>query len=266
MDLDDELRRLLASDRLDVPVRPDAEHNIVTGARRVRRRRIATVTTGGAVAVAAVVFAGVALASGQPDGVSAATHNPTTTSSSAVDTGSLVESTGESAPDTRAGGDQNDTPPVSDGSDDTDTDTPGVEFPVLGPTGFRELELGQTVDEAQATGQLGDRDPVMGVGGGCDYHRLLMDGPGDFAGFVLVSDTVLDIDSNRMQTPEGIGPGSTVEQAKALYPDLDEEAAAKGSALVAVPGNDNAQYRLQFTDGEIARIALQEADQPCFLW
>jgi hypothetical protein len=264
MDLDDELRRLLASDRLDVPVRPDAEHNIVTGARRVRRRRIATAATGGAVAVVAVVLTGVALASGQPDAVSAATNNPTTTSSSAVDTGSSVASSDESPPDTSAEDGQNDTPPVSDGSDDTET--PGVDFPVLGPTGFRELELGQTVDEAQATGLLGDRDPVMGVGGGCDYHRLLMDGPGDFAGFVLVSDTVLYIDSNRMQTPEGIGPGSTVEQAKALYPDLDEEAAEKGSALVAVPGNDNAQYRLQFTDGEIARIALQEADQPCFLW
>jgi hypothetical protein len=62
VDLDDELRRLFQDQRLDIPVKPGAEHAVVTGARRVRRRRTALAGAGSAFAVAALVAGGVALA------------------------------------------------------------------------------------------------------------------------------------------------------------------------------------------------------------
>ncbi|HWO64846.1 MAG TPA: hypothetical protein VNO31_32890, partial [Umezawaea sp.] len=62
VDLDDELRRLFQDQRLDIPVKPGADHAVVTGARRVRRRRVALASAGSAFAVAALVAGGVALA------------------------------------------------------------------------------------------------------------------------------------------------------------------------------------------------------------
>ncbi|MEO6081494.1 MAG: hypothetical protein ABIQ18_00100 [Umezawaea sp.] len=61
MDLDDELRRLFQDQRLDIPVRPGADEALVTGARRVRRRRIALASAGSTFAVAALVAGGIAL-------------------------------------------------------------------------------------------------------------------------------------------------------------------------------------------------------------
>ncbi|HEX6343294.1 hypothetical protein [Umezawaea sp.] len=62
MDLDDELRRLFQDQRLEIPVKPGADHAVVTGARRVRRRRVALASAGSAFAVAALVAGGIALA------------------------------------------------------------------------------------------------------------------------------------------------------------------------------------------------------------
>ena len=63
--LDDELRRLFADHRLDLdpPVSRDAGSvdAIVSGARRRKRRRMALATTGGVLAMAAIVFAGAIL-------------------------------------------------------------------------------------------------------------------------------------------------------------------------------------------------------------
>ncbi|MGM1058176.1 hypothetical protein [Saccharothrix sp. Mg75] len=52
MTIEDELRRLMADDRLDVPVKPDAVAEVVRGARRRRRHRRAAATS---LACAAVV-------------------------------------------------------------------------------------------------------------------------------------------------------------------------------------------------------------------
>jgi hypothetical protein len=61
VDLDDELRRLFHDQRLDIPVRPGADVAVVTGARRVRRRRLALASAGSTFAVAALVAGGIAL-------------------------------------------------------------------------------------------------------------------------------------------------------------------------------------------------------------
>jgi len=260
MALDDELRHLFASDRMDVPVRPDAEHIIVAGARRVRRRRIAAAATGGAVVL--IVIAGVVLAGGQPGDMPPATRKPTTAPTTSAELVKTSDEAPPAAPPVTSDEDEPEgTSPSTDSSEETNTSTPGLAFPVLGPTGFRGLELGQTLEEAQATGVLGDEDPA--IGRQCDYYHLMVDGQA--AGWVLVSDTVQAIDSDALQTPEGIGAGSTLDQAAAAYPDVgDQFVTQNGRAIVAAPGNDNARYNLRFTDDGISRIALEADGLPCY--
>ncbi|MET1076288.1 MAG: hypothetical protein ABWY11_26835, partial [Umezawaea sp.] len=62
MDLDDELRRLFRDERLDIQVKPGADQAVVTGARKVRRKRMMLASAGGTFAVAALVAGGIALA------------------------------------------------------------------------------------------------------------------------------------------------------------------------------------------------------------
>jgi hypothetical protein len=183
---------------------------------------------------------------------------PTTTSVELTQDGSDSTS---SPPDTTVGGEQAHGESTTDSSEETDTETPGPNLPVLGPTGFRGLELGQTVEEAKATGVLGDQDTAIGQY--CDYYHLMVDGQP--AGWVLVSDTVQAIDSDALQTPEGIGAGSTLEQAEAAYPDIGDQFTTQyGRVLVAVPGNDNARYSLQFNTDGIYRVALEADGLPCY--
>jgi len=86
VDLDDELRRLFQDQRLDIPVKPGADHAVVTGARRVRRRRMALASAGSAVAVAALVAGGVALAGlGGPSSMPPAGPPSTVTKTVVVD-------------------------------------------------------------------------------------------------------------------------------------------------------------------------------------
>jgi hypothetical protein len=69
------------------------------------------------------------------------------------------------------------------------------------------------------------------------------------------------------QTPEGVGPGWTIEQAAAVYPDLDVEfAKANRYAVVSAPGNPGATYRLlvDVDVDQITRVTMQTAAQPCF--
>ena len=69
------------------------------------------------------------------------------------------------------------------------------------------------------------------------------------------------------QTPEGVGPGWTVEQAAAVYPDLDVAFALTNRyAVVAAPGNPDATYRLLVDTAvdKITRVTMQTAAQPCF--
>jgi hypothetical protein len=73
---------------------------------------------------------------------------------------------------------------------------------------------------------------------------------------VYVTDTVSAIAPRPAKTPEGVGAGWTAEQVKEEYPDLDEQAAAGGSALVSVPGNARASYRLEFANGEVTSVTL----------
>jgi hypothetical protein len=272
MNLDDELKRLFVDERLEVPARPGAEDVIVAGAQRVRRRRIATVTASGALAVAAVVAASVLLTGGHQDAMPPANHyknTPTSTTSTTTTTGSTTQSsTTQNLPTGTVGGDV-EAPPTNEEentepSSPTSAPPPALDYPVLGPTGFQSLWLGQTQQEAEGTGMVGVSTGQYGDN--CSEYQLLVDGAD--VGLVYFRDGgLVALMPFTSQTPEGVGPGWTVEQAAAAYPDLDVEfALANRYAIVSVPGNPDATFRLLIDGGldEIVRITMQTAAQPCF--
>lgn len=264
MDLDDELRDLFAADdRLDVPVRADAEALIVAGARRVRRRRIVAATASGVLGVVAVIVAGVVLAAGSPGAMPPATNVPTTlpAASSARDT-SPSTSTSAAAPPLTATSHTTTTTTTRSAAPPSKTSDPApgrdLTFQVLGPTGLKSLGLGQTLADAQATGMLG---PKTSDTGACAVYELIDD---RVTGSVYVSTTVQAVFADPTQTAQGVGPGWTIAQAKAVYPDLDEADASTGDALVPVPGNPAATYHLHFADGQVSQVSLQLTNQGCF--
>lgn len=265
MDLDDELRQLFTSDRLDVPVRADADQVILAGARRLRRRRIATATAGGVFAVVAVVIGGIALAGGNPDAMPPATTNPSTPpAASSVEVSTLPSASTAVAPPlgTTSTPTQSSTRPVVP----TRTSEPGppdLNFPELGPTGFQALELGQTVEEAQATGLLG---PIVQDGGadGCSIYELLSDDRTSGRVYAY-GGALVAIAADPAQTPEGVGPGWTIEQARVEYPDLREGIPGSGAWFTVVPGNASARYALETADGVVTSVTLRAyVDQTCY--
>jgi hypothetical protein len=273
VNLDDDLRRLFTDDgdRLDVPVRADAEQVIVAGARRVRRRRHA-MAGAGALAVVAVAAGAIALASGRPDAMPPAvtiTTTPTSTSAGAASPSSVAGTSVPVQPPPGTGTRKNsrtNEPPVDTGTQGP-VDPPPLSFEVLGPLGIGGLRLGQPLADAQSSGMLGAMIHD-GAGSGCDQYQLLISGPDP--NFVYVSpsggdQTVKGIVSVNVQTPEGVGPGWTIAQVKAVYPDLDEQQAKdSGSSLVSTPGTGQANYRFTFTsNGTVTRVTLQTVDQPC---
>src|SRR5690348_3337808 len=136
-DLDDELRELLGSDRLDVPVRADAEEIIVAGARRLRRRRIVAATASGALGVVAAIVAGFVLAGGTPDAMPPATSTtiPRPTAPPIEFTSLPGESTAQAPPLGTTTTTSSPTKPTTK----TKTSNPGppdLNYEVIGPTGF----------------------------------------------------------------------------------------------------------------------------------
>ena len=270
MNLDDDLRRLFADERLEVPARPGAEDVIVAGARRVRRRRIAAVTASGAVAAVAVVAAGVLLAGGHPDAMPPANRykNTPTSTSATTTTTTTRSSTAQTVPQGTVTG--NEDPPPTREEENTGPTEPTVEpppvlnLPVLGPTGYEAVQLGQTQEEAEATGMVGV--PTDQTYGSCSEYELLSNSA--HAGWLYFSSSgVAAIMPYEAQTPEGVGPGWTIEQAAAVYPEIDAESAlVNGYAVVAAPGNPDATYRLlvDVNMERITRITMQTAAQPCF--
>jgi hypothetical protein len=281
MALDDELRRMFADaddERLDVPVRPDAEQLIVAGARRVRRRRIATVTASGAAAAVALVFAGIALAGGSPDAMPPAIIDSTTVTppppsgASSTTSTSATSAQNTSVPNTDTGTNEPAHPPDETQQTIDREAPPKLDFEVLGPTGIRSLQLNQSLDSAQTTAMIGDRDESGGIasgGLGCDLYPLLLDGTPVGLVHISASDganQVEAIQSAALKTPEGVGRGWQVKQVVSVYPDVDEDFVRQnGRGYAAVPGNPGARYRIGFDmNNYVTDITLQNQSQPCY--
>jgi hypothetical protein len=138
---------------------------------------------------------------------------------------------------------------------------------VLGPSGFGPLTLGMKLDAAEATGLL---TPVTGSApdGGCDTRAKLAAGAGAPDG----QDGTLYFSPNNglssitayagVKTPEGIGLGSTQDEAKAAYPSMT---VVEESQAAWVPTGTGATYRIGFDkSGKVTSILLQSLKQDCY--
>lgn len=121
--------------------------------------------------------------------------------------------------------------------------------PILGPEGYKSLYIGQSGDEAEATGLLVDKRP-----GPCDRYYLHPDegeqnvGSGVFIdpelGVVLIGGTT------KSHTPEGIGMGSSLEEIRAAYPDLTPVPPTDYVYEADVPGFEEHQYRFAVDESD----------------
>lgn len=58
--------------------------------------------------------------------------------------------------------------------------------------------------------------------------------------------------------------GWTIAQVHDVYPAVTEDSLWNGMRDVPVPANTSASYRLQFTDGKLSGITLQNNDHGCY--
>jgi hypothetical protein len=212
MNLDEELHRLFADERLDLAVRPGAERTILAGARRIRRRRF-VVSTAAVVAVGMLVGGGIALAgSGGPESLPPARTPdpvvaPTTTTAPPVTTTSpppVTSRTVPAVPDTKV---TSETSVVTAEAFSANTITPRT----YGP-----LRLGMRGPAAHDTGLLG---AVQMSDEWCVKYAAT------YGGSVVVSEKygVVAIRVTRqVSTAKGIHIGSTVAEVKAAYPNAVE--------------------------------------------
>jgi cytoskeletal protein RodZ len=243
-DLEDELKRLFADERLDVQVAVDAEKTVVAGARRRRRRRVALVSAAGVVA-AVVVATGTIVLARSPEHTEAA-DNPTlpitsTSSSTVVSDGpsSSAEPPSTSPqPPPSATAESSKTsgkPPTSVTSKATTVPSaPQVASTVLNANGYGPFRFGMNQAQVEAAGQViptpSPNSCVAYTTSGGGVHMYVSKTSG------LAQVQV----SSGVRTPEGIGLGSTEDDVKAKYPGYRD-------GQVAVPGNTAATYLFTFS-------------------
>ncbi|MFD9887886.1 hypothetical protein ACFWY9_00990 [Amycolatopsis sp. NPDC059027] len=141
----------------------------------------------------------------------------------------------------------------------------------LGPDGYKAVKLGMSEEEAVATGELIRRTDVPSTEY-CGWYALKdwPGGPGAEGAGVVVSPTygVVAIWAYpSVQTPEGIGLGSTVSEVKAAYPDYEEGEQYHGGRAPVPGGAEGSLYRFGRFDGDngrITRMFLQAPRQDCY--
>ena len=126
-----------------------------------------------------------------------------------------------------------------------------AEAPVLGPDGYKDLELGQSEQEAVDTGLLVDREQP----GDCIFYRLRPEegkpnpGGGVFIdphlGVVMIGGT------DKIRTPEGVGFGTPLQEVRESYPDLQQQPGSDFVYETDVPEHPELQYTFAVDEGEL---------------
>lgn len=279
-ELDARLTELFADDRLAVPPAPDAARVVAAGARRVRRRR--TMLVGGTAAACALALVG----GGVLVNVFGTSSSPTSEMDVAAppaDTGAATESGGRSAetsstnappsapavpappggPSTARGSEPSSGP--ASGSEDEQpptTASAGVTrqplgLALLGPAGYADLSLGMSFSEARATGMLAPGQPPPS-GGGCTSYPLAGSSPAVQDVTISATQGIVAFEGGDARTPEGIGAGSSLDQARASYPDLTQEGAGYSAAA-----GGSARYFFTTTNDTVDAVNLRSASSPC---
>jgi hypothetical protein len=275
VDIDDELRKLFADDRLSVPVRPAADRVIVSGARRIRRRRAGAVFGGGMLSVATVLVAGTAfgvagdapprtpLAAAESSGLTTTTESPSLSPST-------IEQTTSVAPPPTTTQRRTTTPTPS--STTTTSATPTKAKPpttplAFGPTAVGSLRLGMTVDEAVAAGVIQPVTPPPTPVAGCQGYDWLGHTAAPSTSPLLFSPTLgLVRIGGRVdaETPEGIYAGSSDEDVRAVYPNQAKPHSGANEWVAPVPGNPSANYWLVLSKHIVTDVRLELAAQDCY--
>jgi len=273
VDLDDELGRLFADDRLDVPVRAGAVEAVVSGARRVRRRRIALASAGGAMAVTALVVGGIALAGvGGTQSLPPASQNTVTISqtSSVVPTTRVIMPT--LVPGNTATGSQSIMPRKSTPPATSVTTTPppasSAAIPagrLIGPMAYGDVQLGTSWDVMRASGVV-DEARKQVTPSGCLKYPLRIGGKND--GFVWGAEEagVQGLAPNQLvHTPEGAQIGWPIERVRDIYVNANMEVVDLGGGTLEVrsPIGVGPRYRFGFGNGTVTSIGITTSGQYC---
>lgn len=280
-DLDGELRRLFADDRLTLPVAQGADQVVVAGAHRRRRRRLTVAAAGGVIAVVAVVTMSLGLSGvvrGTDRTVSAASKPPsvtlTTTSSAApapadwrvigpfgVGSLRLGMSMSEVA---KAAGIGRPTMTTQDGSCKSLT---AIEYATFGEAG----RLPVTGSTMVAPTEAPSSSPPVGSGAapgavqasGASAMKVI---PFRIELTVSPNGGIVRIGgSELLHTPEGIGIGAQYTDVEKVYPNSARPQVVKSLVLeTAVPGNPAAIYVFDCDGyGTVMDIWLEEAKPNC---
>lgn len=140
---------------------------------------------------------------------------------------------------------------------------PGTD--VLGPVGWRGLNLSMTEARAITTGLLAGR---IGPPTPCQQWSTQRS---DAVGTVYVSQrlgvaAIGGAPGGDVQTPEGMTLGWTLDQVTRTYPGVSSPIQGENLRFVPVPSNPRARYRVGFdAGGRVSALTLELTGQDCYV-
>ncbi|WP_433332282.1 hypothetical protein [Spirillospora sp. CA-294931] len=144
---------------------------------------------------------------------------------------------------------------------DAESPAPGPGAKVLGPSGLGKLRLGMSVEDAQGTGELGDKKATGG--GACTGFGLrAYPTPGDSVSlYASQRDGIAVIFAPRgVKTPEGLKVGSPAAAVRRAYPKAER---TPSGWVANVPGGSRAQFLFTLNGKSVSEIGLASTRQDC---
>ncbi|MDT7724419.1 MAG: hypothetical protein QOI21_995 [Actinomycetota bacterium] len=273
-ELDAELRRLFGDERLALQPKADAPEAIVAGARRIKRRRVAMLSTSGAVVAVALVAGSLTFGPFRPQDnlVALSTGAMKTSEAQQTAAGTALPDTLSTTPpssevkpsasaprglppdDTRATTTQ---PPAKTTSNPPKTEPKFVSTgPLLAADGFGMLKLGAPVEGSLASDVTMEPVPTSTA---CAGYNFSGDGV-PATGFAAASNNyvAMIVPSGEVHTAEGIGTGSTKADVKQTYVGAVENASG-----FTAPAGPSSIYRFTLDGDVVQSIQLEKMNIDC---